>query len=541
MFNLGPGTQTGGGALVQSINHNAGATLPTATRTGYFLNGWQSTPTGMFTNQITGNVMFTAIWEPTGAGGGGGGNGGGTDPGDPGPDPGTPGAGQFQVTFIPNGGTRTGGGALVQNINSGAAAQLPTITPPSGQEFVSWQSNVAGMTPGNITGTVTFTAQWRPAGGGGGGGGGGTGTTGGRITGVNTGSNLDLGNNIFFHRRGSNTAMTGSWESNIDDTRPGDELRIHLHPDMFEWADGNQPQFVTRNHLASANPRITAGFNRTGFDAVRDVEIRNGANANANAILVVRFVDSFNSTRDRNYRATIFLREGNRRIGATDLSVDGYMRVNAMYVDSYDDLDQIDGRWTLDMRDSEYSVIAVGSRTFRRVDILLDYGVTVITPLPANRNVAISTNMNESNRDEEVYLRYNAVVSHVHIEQTGLNTASARVRIDIDEHPMAWSSRALSILPINMLTLSVHSGIMSTNAGRGFFLYDRERRFVGPADREVDFSSTFYITDRRINMSTTGGSVGIEDPPEVPNFPTLPAPPPGTGNNNMNPSTGRDE
>jgi len=60
----------------------------------------------------------------------------------------------YTVTFNPNGGTRTGGGDLVQTITSGGNATAPTIT-RSGYTFSGWSGTYT-----NVTSDCTITAQW---------------------------------------------------------------------------------------------------------------------------------------------------------------------------------------------------------------------------------------------------------------------------------------------------------------------------------------------------------------------------------------------
>lgn len=66
---------------------------------------------------------------------------------------GTP-AGPHTVTFEPNGGTRTGGGELVQAVPHGGEATAPTVT-RSGYSFTGWDRNFS-----NVTSDLTVTAQW---------------------------------------------------------------------------------------------------------------------------------------------------------------------------------------------------------------------------------------------------------------------------------------------------------------------------------------------------------------------------------------------
>ena len=66
----------------------------------------------------------------------------------------------YTVNFITGGGTRTGGGALIQVVPAGGAAIAPTLT-RSGYTFSGWDSAFT-----NVTSNITVTAQWTPSGGG---------------------------------------------------------------------------------------------------------------------------------------------------------------------------------------------------------------------------------------------------------------------------------------------------------------------------------------------------------------------------------------
>ena len=131
-FNLNGGTRTDGGALVQTVTHGGSATVPTVSRAGHTFAGWS--PVLNLTN-VTENRTFTAQWTPV-----------------------TPPAQTHTVSFNLNGGTRTGGGALVQTVTHGGNATAPTVS-RAGHTFAGW-SPVLNLT--NVTSARTFTAQWTP-------------------------------------------------------------------------------------------------------------------------------------------------------------------------------------------------------------------------------------------------------------------------------------------------------------------------------------------------------------------------------------------
>ncbi len=125
-FNAGTnGIRTGGGALVQTIQHGGAATAPTITaNAGWTFTGWDKTFSNV-TSNLTVNAQYTAS--------------------------------TYTVTF--NAGTngiRTGGGALVQTIQHGGAATAPTITANAGWTFTGWDKTFSNVTS-NLTANALYT------------------------------------------------------------------------------------------------------------------------------------------------------------------------------------------------------------------------------------------------------------------------------------------------------------------------------------------------------------------------------------------------
>jgi len=128
-FDPAGGTRTGGGALSQQVLHGGAAVEPIlAPRDGYTLS-WDKP----FTN-VTEQLTVTAVWTPDGD--------------------------FYTVTFNPAGGTRTGGGALTQQVLQGGAAIAPIVA-RGGYTFTGWQGNFT-----DVQADVTVVAQWTPTGGG---------------------------------------------------------------------------------------------------------------------------------------------------------------------------------------------------------------------------------------------------------------------------------------------------------------------------------------------------------------------------------------
>jgi hypothetical protein len=132
----GKGTRTGGGALSQTVNSGGSATAPTVSASsGWTFTGWNKT-----FNNITVNTSVTAQYSQV------------TPPPPPPPPPVT----TYTVTFdLAGKGTRTGGGALSQTVNSGGSATAPTVTANAGWTFSGWNKTFS-----NVTSNLTVTANF---------------------------------------------------------------------------------------------------------------------------------------------------------------------------------------------------------------------------------------------------------------------------------------------------------------------------------------------------------------------------------------------
>ena len=124
-FDLGTyGTRTGGGALAQQVVHGAAAVAPTFTvAAGWTFTGW-SAPFSNVTSNLTVNAQYAPV--------------------------------MYTITFdLGTYGTRTGGGALAQQVVHGAAAVAPTFTVAAGWTFTGWSAPFS-----NVTSGLAVTAQY---------------------------------------------------------------------------------------------------------------------------------------------------------------------------------------------------------------------------------------------------------------------------------------------------------------------------------------------------------------------------------------------
>ena len=131
-FDPNGGERIGGGDLVQEVISGRPAIAPLLTRTGYTFDKWEP---AIF-DRVMSDMTIVALWKENA--------------------PNT-----FTVTFNPNGGMRTGGGQLSQNIALGNNAVAPTLAPRSGYTY-AW--DVAFT---NIRGNLIVTAIWTSITGGG--------------------------------------------------------------------------------------------------------------------------------------------------------------------------------------------------------------------------------------------------------------------------------------------------------------------------------------------------------------------------------------
>jgi len=146
-FNLQGGNIGGNSANVtRTVNNNArldtgtpAPAMPTPVRTGHNFVGWFTTATGNVQRQgsfiVTENLTLHAQWTPVAQT-------------------------THTVFFNLAGGTRTGGGAIEQQVPHGGNATLPIAT-RAGHTFAGWAP--AGNY-NNVTSSRTIIAQWTPIG-----------------------------------------------------------------------------------------------------------------------------------------------------------------------------------------------------------------------------------------------------------------------------------------------------------------------------------------------------------------------------------------
>jgi uncharacterized repeat protein (TIGR02543 family) len=125
-FNIGTnGILSGGGALVQNIDHGSGAIAPTVTaNSGYIFTGWSSS----FSNVTSALIVNAQYSIDT--------------------------INSYTVNFVTDE-RGTGNGELVQLVNEGSSANEPGITPAVGWEFIGWD-----LASDNVTSDLTVTAMY---------------------------------------------------------------------------------------------------------------------------------------------------------------------------------------------------------------------------------------------------------------------------------------------------------------------------------------------------------------------------------------------
>gem|GEM_PF-6536203 len=118
----GGGVRTGGGAEVQQVYFGGNITAPPVYElAGHVFSGWSAS-----LQNITSNRTIIAQWTLS----------------------------DISVTFDPNGGFRTGGGALTQSVQFGGSAVAPTVE-RDGHMFVGWDTQF-----NFITESITVRALW---------------------------------------------------------------------------------------------------------------------------------------------------------------------------------------------------------------------------------------------------------------------------------------------------------------------------------------------------------------------------------------------
>ncbi|MDR2201930.1 MAG: InlB B-repeat-containing protein [Clostridiales bacterium] len=117
--------RTGGGQLLQFVEHNHAAELPIVSRPGYTHTGWDN----MNLTYITSNMTVNATWAIN----------------------------TYTVTFNLNGGSSNGGGAASQTVPHQAAAVAPTGLSKNGHTFVGWDKDFS-----HVTQNLEVNALWNP-------------------------------------------------------------------------------------------------------------------------------------------------------------------------------------------------------------------------------------------------------------------------------------------------------------------------------------------------------------------------------------------
>lgn len=249
---------------------------------------------------------------------------------------------------------------------------------------------------------------------------------------------------------------------------PGTEILFELYSFHFNWTNGKPgpTASVTQSQLRNGNITVRSS-KRSGSDLLDSIDFYT---KNGKTYVRVKFKDELVSVDEKKFDFTISLYHNGSRNKTTEVEVAGILRNPIVYLDANQDYVDLSG-----------GQVAKPSSSYSNVEIYTGNYLTVHARLFSSRKYYAKSNTNYSRDDEEMLFKYPEIVDVYNIKHVNLVANSTTVSFDLDDR---------------------------------YYVYDGDGNYLGTSNNKLPFHTKYYLTTKRINLST--GSGGTSSQPEKP-------------------------
>jgi len=288
------------------------------------------------------------------------------------------------------------------------------------------------------------------------------------------------------------------------EVRPGAEIRFWLAADMF--ANYATKYAGTDLAVTSADVKETKISLRTSIKAgskyIEDINLQYksadvhsiGTSGQKTAVIVIKFIDPFVSTKAGAFSAIGYLLVDGKRYDEYGFDINGELKNFEIDVFSDDEYVNLEGGY-----------VAIAEEHVGNIEADLGYGVSIFTKFFKDKKYYGIADKVADDAADIIFAKYPDVDAVYRLQTVGLNSTGDIVKIDAE--------------------------------GNTYYVYNNNMEYLGTTDDMLPFSNRYYLANTKLDIvsDVVEEETPVEIVPEVPNT----GGDDGIPNVNDNPGTGR--